>query len=463
MNECKRPSPSPSRSSLRSEGRSSKASGHPRVIHVNRDASTMVEAEHGDIWDSCGGHKLRTRTFSDGFIGNASLELLLGVADCEECLRLADARQHCADQQPPGADLDLVCNCNVIQNNYLNYPSNSFDCKGQTIHINDFDRMKQEFSRSLVPIRGHRSLDRKHIKSKTLAVSNYLSKQLISYDHTNTLVQKIKRKLSSLKKIRNDTILKKHQNAVQLAEISSRSNGSLKKLSMLSLVDKNNRRVNSQSCVFSGEDFQSSDEDRINNTPTYTNYSRNLDQHCFERTRDCNSTNSGSLPKNPCKILKMRSFDNNDELMSRNNIGGRTKFSTLDNRSRRTMRRQLSYNEFQCDKLRGQVTKPWNHVESQMGSRVIYDDVVDNGQTCVEDDAMLTPSICTCNDDHRGRMLFYDPRVSIHTYLPTLLGITAVYPKKVSRASQSHTNDSSALLRIKIGLEMTLRRVSDKL
>ncbi|XP_053604772.1 uncharacterized protein LOC128671946 [Plodia interpunctella] len=422
----KRPSPSPSRSSVRSDSRVFR---QPRVIQVNRDASTMVDGEPSapagasavpptlvSDWEPhLNQHSahFRSRTFSDGFIRNTSLELLLGV-DCEACLALAAQRQ-CVDKHISNHDFDLVCNCNVQQNNYLNYQREVPDQRGHTLNIYDFERIKRDTGRSHLAIGSHRSLDRKHTKSKTIGVGNYISKQLISYDQTNTFVQKIKRKLSNLKKMGGEAVLKKHQNAVQLAEIATGSSSSLKKLSMLSLVDKSQRRVNSQSCIFPSSGYQGKD-DMKNKASTYANFSSNVDQCFNERLRDCNVNMDRSSRTN--KMIKMRSFDNNDDLISRNSPAlGSVKFSTLDNRSRcRSIRRQMSYNEFPSERFRDRPQETWSRDENTMESRSTRSDLVeDDSQTFIDADVMMpaprtTHALCTCDSSRDTRIpsIYYD-------------------------------------------------------
>lgn len=424
VESVKRPSPSPSRSSLRSE----RGVRQPRVIHVNRDASTMVDAAGAGAatdWEPCaaaaaagpGGH-FRSRTFSDGFIRNTSLELLLGV-DCDACLALA-TQHHCADKHISDQDLDLVCNCNVQQNNYLNCHRDPIEQRGHTLSIYDLERIKRDTGRNHLTIGSHRSLDRKHTKSKTIGVSNYISKQLISYDPTNTLVQKIKRKLSNLKKISGETISKKHQNAVQLAEITSGSSSSLKKLSMLSLVDRSNRRVNSQSCVFSSSSqFQMKDECK-GNAPSYANFSGNVDQPCLDRLRDCNIDTSRRTPR---KMVKMRSFDNNEDILARNMPIGKSKFTTLDNRSRcRSIRRQLSYNDFPSERFRESSGESWGR-DNASGSMDAADLMDDNSQAFLDPELMMmgaprsAHAQCTCEGhDKRIPSIFYDTQVINSTF-----------------------------------------------
>lgn len=422
----KRPSPSPSRSSVRSESRVFR---QPRVIQVNRDAATMVDEEtHGPGGSGAGpasgdwearhhAAHFRSRTFSDGFIRNTSLELLLGV-DCEACLALAAQRQ-CLDEQISKQEFDLVCNCNIQQNNYVNCHRNIGEHqRGHTLNIYDLERIKRDTGRSQLNIGSHRSLDRKFNKSKTIGVSNYISKQLISYDPRSTLVQKIKRKLSNLKKIGGDAISKKHQNAVQLAEITSGSTGSLKKLSMLSLADKQ-RRVNSQTCIFSSAGTQGKDDVK-NTVSTYANFSGNVDQ-CFDRLRDCNVSadlNKRSIPK----MVKMRSFDNNAELIARNSPAFEMKFSTLDNRSRcRGMKRQMSYNDFPSDRFRDRFSDGWAREPGTLESRSARSDLVDDeAQSFIDGgDVCGGPrahhAACTCEPRAaaaRLPSLFYDTHVS---------------------------------------------------
>ncbi|CAH0689643.1 unnamed protein product [Chilo suppressalis] len=418
MENYKRPSPSPSRCSVRSDSRVFR---QPRIIHVNRDASTMVDGETsaGPVppqpeWDPrLGPHAahFRSRTFSDGFIRNTSLELLLGV-DCEACLALAAQRQ-CLDKHISDHEFNLVCSCNIQQNNYLNYHQDAKDHRGHTLNIYDLERIKRETGRSHLAIGSHRSLDRKHTKSKTIGVSNYISKQLISYDPTNTLVQKIKRKLSNLKKMGGDSVLKKHTNAVQLAEITSGSTSPLKKLSMLSLVDKSQRRVNSQSCIFTSTRYPPKDELKTN-APTYANFSGNVDQ-CFDRLKDC-SSNTDTIRKSSHKMVKMKSFDNNDELLTRHSPALESmKFSTLDNRSRcRSIRRQMSYNDFPSERYRG--SESWSRDDTTAESRSTRSDLVDDDpQTFLDADlVMMGPRTlhahCTCDQTHDTRIpsIFYD-------------------------------------------------------
>ncbi|CAB3249978.1 unnamed protein product [Arctia plantaginis] len=422
----KRPSPSPSRSSVRSDSRVFR---QPRVIQVNRDASTMVESEAsgpGGVTSAAAASlptdwetrltqnaaHFRSRTLSDGFIRNTSLELLLGV-DCEACLALAAQRQ-CLDEHISKHDFDLVCNCNIQQNNFVNCHRN-VDQRGHTLSIYDLERIKRGSSRNQLHLGSHRSLDRKFNKSKTIGVSNYISKQLISYDPRNSLVQKIKRKLSNLKKMGGEAISKKQQNTVQLAEITSGSMGSLKRASMLSLVDKSQRRVNSQSCIFASPGYQSKD-DLKSNTSTYANFSGNVDQ-CFDKLRDYN-VSADIHRRNSQKNVKMRSFDN-DILVTRNSPAlERTKYSTLDNRSRcKSIRRQMSYNDFPSERVRDRSSETWTRDDNTMESRSTRSDLMDDdAQTFLDADAIgmagsrTTHAHCTCDPvtDTRLPSIFYD-------------------------------------------------------
>ncbi|XP_028043158.1 uncharacterized protein LOC114252742 [Bombyx mandarina] len=415
----KRPSPSPSRSSVRSDSRVFR---QPRVIQVNRDASTMVDGEasgHGvtvgnppsDCDPRRGLHttNFRSRTFSDGFIRNTSLELLLGV-DCEACIALAAQRQ-CLSEHISKHDLDLVCNCNIQQNNYLNCHRNVSDHRGHTLNIYDLERIKRETDRSLINVGSHRSLDRKQTRNKSIGVSNYISKQLISYDPRNTLVQKIKRKLSNLKKIGGDAITKKHQNAVQLADIASGSTSSLKKLSMLSIADKPQRRVNSHSNIYPSATVNR--DEYKHKASTYANFSGNVDQ-CFDRLKDSNTVMDINNT-----TQKIRTFDNNQELIRRNNVDiDAMKFSTLDNRSRcRSIRRQLSYNDFPSDRCKEKITETWMTNENTIESRSTRSDLVDDDvHTFIDNDVVAmtgtrpTHAHCTCTQSYDNRMpsLFYD-------------------------------------------------------
>lgn len=424
----KRPSPSPSRCSVRSDSRVFR---QPRVIQVNRDAATMMDeeaiecpgttAEAGCPSDfethvNQHGAHFRSRTFSDGFIRNTSLELLLGV-DCEACLELASQRQ-CINEPISEQEFDLVCNCNVRQNNYLNCYRDSIKQRGHTLNIYDIERIKRDTGRSSLAIGSHRSLDRKHYKSKTIGVSSYISKQFISYDPTNTLVQKIKRKLSNLKKMKGDSIARKPQNSLQLAEMASSSSNSLKKPSMLSLVDKSHKKMDSQSRIFSSSSIQSK-EDLKHNMKTYENFSSNIDQ-CFDRLRSSNTENTSQ------KFNKTRNYEN-DELLSRNSPV--IKFSTLDNRSRcRSIRRQLSCNDFPSDRYRDRVVDSWPQDENDFVSRNSRNNI-DDTQTFIEVDKVVRTNPrtahahCTCNSGHDNRVpsIFYDTRVSNIYFLNYLL------------------------------------------
>lgn len=416
----KRSSPSPSRCSVRSD---SKVFRQPRVIQVNRDAATMMDEENIEVSHSAGegpcpsdceshsnqhGSHFRSRTFSDGFIRNTSLELLLGV-DCEACLALASQRQ-CINEPISEQNFDLVCNCNVRQNNYLNCYRDSVKQRGHTLNIYDIERIRRDTGRSSLAVGSHRSLDRKHYKSKTIGVSSYISKQFISYDPTNTLVQKIKRKLSNLKKIKGEAVSKKPQNSLQLSEIASSSSNSLKRLSMLSLVDKSHKKMDSHNCIFSSSSMQSKD-DLKNNITTYENFSSNIDQ-CFDRLRNGNAEMSTIQ-----KSSKIRNCVNNDEILVRN--APLIKFSTLDNRSRcRSIRRQLSYNDFPSDRYRDRGPESWSQDENAFASRNIRNELVDEAQTFVETDKVgraprTTHAHCTCSSSHdRIPSIFYDAHVS---------------------------------------------------
>ncbi|XP_045511260.1 uncharacterized protein LOC123706140 [Colias croceus] len=416
IDDFKRPSPSPSRCSVRSDSRVFR---QPRVIHVNRDVATMMDDETNCVPRSGSTNEptlisdfepvqtahashFRSRTFSDGFIRNTSLELLLGV-DCDACLALAAQRQ-CYNQHLSDHEFDLVCNCNVQQNNYLNCHRDSVKQRGHTLNIYDMDRIKRETGRNNLINGTHRSLDRKHIKSKN--VSNYISKQFISYDQTNTLVQKIKKKLSNLKRIGGETMSKKPQNAVQLAEISASSTSSLRKLSMLSLVDKSQRKTNSQSCIFSATSLQSKNDFK-ENINTYANFSSNVDQ-CFDRIRDCNAELYKSQKK-----PKIRTLDRNDDVVLRSSSS--IKFSTLDNRSRcRGIRRQMSYNDFPSERFASGLSETWSPDDStKTRNNVSSEDshqFVDAERSAGSDHRVLHAQ-CTCNTGQNQKIpsIFFDP------------------------------------------------------
>ncbi|XP_068621398.1 uncharacterized protein [Battus philenor] len=423
VDNFKRPSPSPSRCSVRSDSRVFR---QPRVIQVNRDAATMMDDETNVVegpsssedtsvtpnWETRLGHQttqFRSRTFSDGFIRNTSLELLLGV-ECEACLALAAQRQ-CFNKQVSERDFDLVCNCSVQQNNYLNCHRDVVKQRGHTLNIYDLERLKRDTGRSHLANRSHRSLDRKNSKARTIGVSNYISKQLISYDPTNTLMQKLKRKLSNLKKMSGEAISKKQQNGVQLADISSASTSSLKKLSMLSLVEKSQRKVNNQSGMFSSSSLQSKDD--LKNITTYANFSSNVDQ-CFDRLRDYDNDGADTSGAGHTGI-KFKSFDRNDDIVTREV----KRFSTLDNRSRcRSIRRQMSYNDFATERCRERVAvDSWAREENIFDVRNSSNDILnDDGQAFVnaERSCRSAPrsihAQCTCDSrrDNKIPSIFYD-------------------------------------------------------
>ncbi|CAH4002189.1 unnamed protein product [Pieris brassicae] len=415
IDDFKRPSPSPSRCSVRSDSRVLR---QPRVIQVNRDVATMMddqancisrnETEPIMISDFEPEHtphssNFRSRTFSDGFIRNTSLELLLGV-DCEACVALAAQRQ-CYNNHISERDFDLACNCNMQQNNYLNCHRDVTKQRGHTLSVYDMERMKRDAGRNNLINGTHCSLDRKQIKSKN--VSNYISKQFISYDQTSTLVQKIKKKLSNLKRIGGEAMSKKPQNAVQLAEISAGSANSLRKLSMLSLVDKTQRRTNSQSCVYSSTSLHSK-TDFKENLNTYANFS-NVDQ-CFDRLRDCNS----DLCK-PQKNTNIRTLNTNDESVTRNSS---IKFSTLDNRSRcRGIRRQMSYNDFATDRFPDRGSEAWSPEDNTLRSGNTRNNIIsENGQPFMETDRNIgnghrpVHAQCTCDTGRTQKIppIFFD-------------------------------------------------------
>lgn len=429
----KRPSPSPSRSSVRSDSRVFR---QPRVIQVNRDAATMVGGEttapsgtggsgiSGQVPECDSGFTqhaahFRSRTFSDGFIRNTSLELLLGV-DCDACLALAAERQ-CLNKHISKQDLDLICNCNIQQNNYDNCNRDLTEQRGHTLNIYDMERIKRDTGRNLISTGSHRSLDRKYSKSKHVGVSNYISKQLISYDPRNSLVQKIKRKLSNLKKMGGDAITKKHQNVVQLAEITSGSMSSLKKLSMLSIADKPQRRVNSQNCIFTASGYKNQDDTK-SNTSTYANFSGNVDQY-FDRLKDCNLDVD---QRSSQKLSKIRSFENSEAFNNRRSPALETiKFSTLDNRSKcKSIKRQMSYNDFPNERFRERLPSNWTREASTCETRSTRTDLVDDDvQTFVDADVMMggirtTHAHCTCDTSHERRVpsIFYDTQVSIKKF-----------------------------------------------
>ncbi|CAK1603158.1 unnamed protein product [Parnassius mnemosyne] len=425
VDNFKRPSPSPSRCSIRSDSRVFR---QPRVIQVNRDVATMMDDETnvaggtataedtGGVpnWESQLGHQathFRSRTFSDGFIRNTSLELLLGV-ECEACLALAAQRQ-CFTKQVPENDFNLVCNCNIQQNNYLNCHRDIVKQRGHTLNIYDLERMKRETGRNHFASGSHRSLDRKN-KPKTIGVSSYISKQFISYEPTNTLVQKIKRKLTNLKKIGGEAISKKHQNAVQLAEITSASTSSLKKLSMLSLVEKSQRKVNNQNGTFPTSSMQSQD-DLKNNMTTYANFSSNVDQ-CFDRLRDY--TDNADSSSGAHKAMKLKNYDINDDIISRHSpIRQIKKFSTLDNRrSCRSIKRQLSYNDFSSERYRDRGgIEPWSRDDNVFERNTSNDIIDDDGQSFINSERSFknaprsVHAQCTCNTrENKVPSIFYD-------------------------------------------------------
>ncbi|VVC87366.1 unnamed protein product [Leptidea sinapis] len=401
-----RPSPSPSRCSVRSDSRVLR---QPRVIQVNRDAATMMDEANwlgnGDVTEPImisdfeNPHvphtsQLRSRTLSDGFIRHTSLELLLGV-DCEACLSLA-AQRECYNKHISDHNFDLVCNCNIQHNNYVNCDRDYVKQRGHTLSTYDVERFKRDNGTNNLANGHHRSLDRKRAKSKN--VYNYnKSKQFISYDPTNTLVQKIKKKLSNLKRIGGDAMSKKPQNGVQLAEIASGSS-SLRKLSVLSLADKSQRRANSQTCIFSSTNLQSK-VDLKENINTYENFSSNVD-HCFDRLRDCNSDIVCKSQRN----LKNRSFDVHDNFTRNTPV---TKFSTLDNRSRcKSIKRQMSYNDFHMERYGDRViSESWSPDDTVHSTSTYHNTVAEAMHSYDVDERHHTGELrndqaqCTC--DHR--------------------------------------------------------------
>lgn len=416
----KRPSPSPSRSSIRSD---SKVCRQPRVIHVNRDVATMVESGRQAGYDARvpdwepfstpHNTQFRSRTFSDGFIPNTSQELLLGV-DCDACLAIA-SQQQCINEHISQNDFDLVCNCNVKQYNYLNYQPDVADQRGHTLNIYDVQKLKHGAGRRNMP--SHHSLDRKHTKSKTIGVSNYISKQLISYDPTNNLVQKIKKNLFNLKKFGGDALSKKYQNTVQLTEIPSESTSSLKKLSTMSLTDKAHQRARkSHSYIFTSSDFHSKNDCK-NNMPSYTNITNT---ECSERNKKYNT----SMDRRTPQTFKMRNFDSNDDFVIRNSSTNcQRKFSTLDNRSRcRSIPRQMSYNDFASDRSTDVLTKTWSAGEDSKNIPEIQTSVDESpAQTCLDPELVIleaSPRVarchCTCENDNEKKFtsIFYDYQVS---------------------------------------------------
>ncbi|XP_050675738.1 uncharacterized protein LOC126972759 [Leptidea sinapis] len=414
-----RPSPSPSRCSVRSDSRVLR---QPRVIQVNRDAATMMDEANwlgnGDVTEPImisdfeNPHvphtsQLRSRTLSDGFIRHTSLELLLGV-DCEACLSLA-AQRECYNKHISDHNFDLVCNCNIQHNNYVNCDRDYVKQRGHTLSTYDVERFKRDNGTNNLANGHHRSLDRKRAKSKN--VYNYnKSKQFISYDPTNTLVQKIKKKLSNLKRIGGDAMSKKPQNGVQLAEIASGSS-SLRKLSVLSLADKSQRRANSQTCIFSSTNLQSK-VDLKENINTYENFSSNVD-HCFDRLRDCNSDIVCKSQRN----LKNRSFDVHDNFTRNTPV---TKFSTLDNRSRcKSIKRQMSYNDFHMERYGDRViSESWSPDDTVHSTSTYHNTVAEAMHSYDVDERHHTGELrndqaqCTC--DHRPpnkiASHFYDTR-----------------------------------------------------
>ncbi|CAK1549891.1 unnamed protein product [Leptosia nina] len=420
QDDFKRPSPSPSRCSVRSDSRVLR---QPRVIQVNRDVATMMDEQANCISRNVNepepimisdfepeytphSSHFRSRTFSDGFIRNTSLELLLGV-DCEACLALATQRQ-CYNEQITENDFAPTCSCNV-QNNFINCHRDT-NKRGHTLSIYDIERMKRDAGRNHFINGTHCSLDRKQIKSKN--VSNYISKQFISYDQTSTIMQKIKKKLSNLKRIGGEAMSKKPQNAVQLAEITSGSTSSLRKLSMLSLVDKTQRKTNSQTRVFSSTSLHSKNDFKENNINTYANFSSNVDQ-CFDRLRDCN-TDLHRLQKN----TNARPFNKNEENIARNSSS--VKFSTLDNRSRcRGIRRQMSYNDFATDRYADRLSEAWSPDDNTLGSNNTRNNISETDQSFRESDRNIgnghrsIHAQCTCDSGRTQKVpsLFFDTHV----------------------------------------------------
>lgn len=402
VDSLKRPSPSPSRSSIRSESR---ACRQPRVIQVNRDASTMVEGRVPD-WEpfsATAPHPphFRSRTFSDGFIPTASQELLLGV-DCDACNALA-SRRRCLDGHVSRRDLDLVCSCDIKDYNYLNRQPDVADERARNFDIYDIEKIART-GRPRRALTAHHSLDRKHTKNKNAGMSGYISRQLIAYDPANTLVQKIKKNLSNLKKFGGDAITKKHQNAVQLSEFASDSTNSLKKLSMMSLSDRSYQRARkSQSYIFTSSDFHNK-TDRC--TPTF-------DQRA-DRNKNCNFTLERSTPA----AFQMRSFENKDDFGTRNTSTCQRKFSTLDSRSRcRSIPRQMSYNDFTIDRSRDNQGT-WS-CHDEIGVRDNEEE--NSAPTCMEADLVVldgspraTQCRCTCEPEHDKKFssIFYDYQVS---------------------------------------------------
>lgn len=249
--QAKRPSPT---SLKRSTKDLTKQPKHPpKVIQVNRDVATMVDEVSQD-YDTSGELSwtpeseipppFRPRTFSDGFLRNSSEELLLGVG-CDACGQPPSPRyryqEHWNKTFPSFNNIDLLCNCNSTLAQSLANEKNLYA----------LDRSKFRHSYVKANNSYHRSLDRKHVKTKSASVVSFLPRHVSYADPNSSIVKKIKRNLSSLKKIGGDASARKTNHGVPLSEMPQEYPPQK--------FDNLGRRLNSgnfnNQCIFSSSDF----------------------------------------------------------------------------------------------------------------------------------------------------------------------------------------------------------------
>lgn len=259
---AKKPSPT---SSKRLKDPAKQPRHPPKVIQVNRDVATMVDevSQQNDMQDLNNSDELswtpenevpppfRPRTFSDGFLRNSSEELLLGVG-CDACGQPPSPRyryqEHWSKNFPSFNNIDLLCNCNS------NLAQTLVQDKSDNKLICDLDRNKFRHSYVKTNNSYHRSLDRKHVKTKSASVVSFLPRNVSYVDPNSSLVKKIKKNLSSLKKIGGDASARKSNHGVPLNDMPQ-EHPQQKYDSLARRLKSADRSYNNQACIFSSSDF----------------------------------------------------------------------------------------------------------------------------------------------------------------------------------------------------------------
>lgn len=244
----------------------------------------------------------RPRTYSDSFVRNTSEELLVGPA-CEACGHSSgyNCQQFWNKPFETENSIDLLCNCNSERDSFLqDIP------KTREKLISDFENLSNRHSYLKTNNSYHRSLDRKHVKTKSVA--SFIPRHIPYANPSSSFVKKIKRNLSSLKKIGGDSATKKNNHGVPLSELPL-DFPQRKSDSLVRHLKVSDRGINAN-CIFSSSNFNTIPQsDFVNiDVPGEFDYSPDMRTSSLMTTnfklpsKGCKSETTGVHRKNPLNV-----------------------------------------------------------------------------------------------------------------------------------------------------------------